>query len=356
MMVVFNNENQTRGKKNNMENIENNFMDNDSMKENTNEDFSFTLGDDIGNGYTKTSVGVRFKSLVSRNYDNAFVKNSFDVIYDGELYKVGDEAGLSFFGPSKYDNPLYKVTLATSIVKSGLKLKPDARNFKVKIVLGTPVDQYEGTKKDVIRSAKEIKNKDITIDGVKYKVTVDEVIVASQSAILNDNEINTALVFDFGAGTFDVAKWTIENGKFYKDTNSSSTMSEFGFEKFIDKFINTLISDKNTNLRSVSHDDAIRILITKKKKIKGKYIDFSSIVNTMLQNYANEIAAALEKKDISIDCDKLYITGACANLMKPYILKACDIDNEGAEDYVIIDNQPQFSNALAYGRIAKLMF
>lgn len=324
--------------------------------------FKIILGVDIGNAYTKTSRGVRFLSYVSNKYGASHIKNSYDVIVDGKKHKVGDEEGSSFTGVTKYEKDIYTATLCTAIIRSAQKkflkdnpkktLKDMPTDIRAKIGLGTPLEQFDDCKEECKQSALKIKNMPVELDGMQYTLTVKDAIVEPQSAIIS-KENTCCIVFDFGGGTFDAGKWELTNGKFYK-SGKQYTFNDLGFEALLTDFKTTLTNKHK--FRSVTTDDAVKLLINKNYKVMGKKKDISKEVDDILLDFVNRIKTELEKNNFDFMSDKLYLIGGCAALLKPYIVQAYGLTEEEAEDYIVVEKNPQFSNALAYERAAKVAF
>ncbi|AIY85308.1 stbA family protein (plasmid) [Clostridium baratii str. Sullivan] len=321
--------------------------------------FRIILGVDIGNAYTKTSRGVRFLSYVSNRYGTSHIRNSYDVIIDGKEYKVGDEEGSSFTGPTKYEKDIYTATLCTAIIRSAQKkfLKDNPKktlrdmpiDIRAKIGLGTPLEQFDDCKEECRQSALKIKNMPVELDGIQYALTVEDAIVEPQSAIIS-KENTCCIVYDFGGGTFDAGKWELIDGKFYKNGNVF-TFNDLGFEALLTNF-KTILTNKH-KFRNVTTDDAVKLLLNKKfKRIGQGTIDISKDVDNILLDFVNRIKAELEKNNFDLMADKLYLIGGCAALLKPYVMEANGIDQED----IIVEKNPQFSNALAYERAAKVTF
>lgn len=324
--------------------------------------FRIILGIDIGNAYTKTSRGVRFLSYVSNKYGTSHIKNSYDVIINDKKFKVGDEEGSSFTGVTKYEKDIYTATLCTAIIRSAQKkflkdnpektLEDMPTDIRAKVGLGTPLEQYDDCKEECKQSALKIKNMPVELDGIQYILTIEDAIVEPQSAIIS-KENTCCIVFDFGGGTFDAGKWELIDGEFYR-SGKGYTFNDLGFEALLTEFKTTLINKHK--FRNVTTDDAIKLLINKNYKVMGKKKDISEEVDDLLLDFINRMKTELEKNNFDFMSDKLYIIGGCAALLKPYIIQAYELTEEEAEDYIVVQKNPQFSNAVAYSRAAKLAF
>lgn len=318
--------------------------------------FDFELGCDVGNSFTKTSCGVRFRSRVSSRYNQSKIKNSSDVEYEGIEAKVGDIEGDSFFGRDKYQSKNYEMTLATSIVRSGIKMaekanRPNVRVFNAAIALGTPAQDHDATEKECRESALKIKNKVINIDGIDYIVNVNYALVLPQSAIIKD-DIEEIIVLDFGGGTADLARWRKDTNGFIKVYAYS--FEKYGFDVFKDELVEYFKQNKKYNIKDLNDDVITKVLIRKKIKIMGKDIDVSNIINNRLNMYMEGINGEIGKKRLDLNADKLYVVGGCANLLVDRV-KTILLGMEANEqtDYVVIDKNSQFSNAIAYLKALK---
>lgn len=296
------------------------------------------LGDDIGNAFVKTSSGIKFFSRVSEGFAD-YKQYGYNVSWNGKKFCVGDEDGNSFTNANKYESETYNVALLTSIALSFSELS----EINVILVLGTPVEDYAIIKDSCAIAAKELGKEPqrINVNGRDVVITICDVVVAPQSAVITNNDESAfpMLVFDFGGGTFDVSGWDLdEDGNPYK--TYSKTFDKFGFDKIVDEFETEVRVKKFQRF-----NDYKSIIDVMDNPTKFGKLDFSDIRDSILTKYVINIESALAKAKAPTMVASIKITGGPANLMAEYlpIMKTYD-----ESLYSVISDRPQFANADMY--------
>lgn len=174
------------------------------------------IGIDVGNGYTKF-CNKKFASRVKIGTINKFGRRKneiHNVEYEGVNYIVGD--GSIFTGDNRYFTKEYEICLLTAIALGCGKDFP-----KESIVVGLPEKKQTLLGNELETHLKEIGQKQITVDGTKYTIRIEDAIVFIEGAypILESIEDNV-IVIDNGAGTINVSQWedlSILNSQTYNE-------------------------------------------------------------------------------------------------------------------------------------------
>ncbi len=174
------------------------------------------IGIDVGNGYTKFG-NQKFASRVKVGEINKFGKKKSEihnVEYEGMNYIVGQ--GAIFTGDDRYFTKEYEICLLTAIA---LYCKKDFP--KESIVVGLPEKKQKLLGDKLEDYLKSLGQKQITVDGKKYTVRINDALVFIEGAypILEGIEDNV-IVIDNGAGTINVSQWedlSILNAQTYNE-------------------------------------------------------------------------------------------------------------------------------------------
>lgn len=309
---------------------------------------SFILGVDIGNAYTKTSTGIKFPSKVSKSYGKSYLENAYSVVLnENEKYLVGDPNGISFTSNNKYRQEEYIITLLTAIALSGREMKMD--RLDVNLVLGCPVELFDAQKLLCKETAQNLAPQNITIGNYSVVINIENVLVAPQSAVVGDKpkEHFPIMVMDFGGGTLDVSIWDLD-----KDSNPyktyDKTLNNYGFDSIINQFIRQLyLQDINC-----TYEEALNYLNTPKIDTVFGSIDYSDIKDSIIREYIKNIFNDLLRYNMPKLINTVHVIGGCSKLVRPYLIEEMKLQ----ESKVIIDDNPQFSNAEAYYSIGKVVW
>lgn len=316
----------------------------------SNKSNTIILGIDIGNAFTKTSKGIKFQSKVSKDYGKSYLKNAHSVMLnddENKKYLVGDPYGITFTTSNKYNTNEYMVTLLTAVMLSCLDVEDE--RLDVNIVLGCPVELYDIQKDICKNTAENLSPQLVTINNISKIINIENVLVAPQSAIVGDKpkEHFPILVMDFGGGTLDVSLWGLNNNSIPYKTYEK-TLCNYGFDTIIDKFIKELYI-KNI---SCTYEEALNYLNNPIINTVFGSIDYTDIKDSILTWYIKSIFNDLLKYNMPKLINTVYLIGGCTNLIKPYLVKEMNL----LEDKVIVDNNPQFSNANSYYSIGKVVW
>lgn len=306
------------------------------------------IGIDIGNSFTKTSEGIKFPSKVSKNYGKSYLNDAYSVVLnEKDKFLVGDPLGVSFTSSNKYLQQEYIVTLLTAVALSGKKWKKD--RLDVNIVLGCPVEVYDYQKKSAKESAINLGPQSITIGDYSCVVNIEDVIVAPQSAIVGTKPVEhfPILVLDFGGGTLDVSLWCINDNNIPCKTYDK-TLDKYGFDNVVDEFIRKLY----LNGISSTYEECLKYLNNPIMNTVFGRIDYSEIKDEILKDYVKNIFKDLMKYNLPKFINTVYIIGGCSEVIKDYVVSEMQLQ----QDKVLVDENPQFSNANSYYQIGTVVW
>lgn len=180
------------------------------------------LGIDLGNGFTKYGVDLKFASKVKRGSLSkiAGVRNAAEVheiVYDEETWVVGE--GDSFIGADRYFDKPYEIALMTAIALATTKRR---NPVEVNLVIGVPVEHYDELAEDVQNYIENIGLKQITVDGKLHIIDIKSASVFIEGALpIKDNDDTHMITIDVGAGTINIIEWE-EQEVVHKYTNNGS--------------------------------------------------------------------------------------------------------------------------------------
>lgn len=169
---------------------------------------NLNLGIDVGNGYTKYQ-GKRFASKVKNGVlskvTRASRKEVHQVKYKGLDYVVGD--GGTFTGEDRYFSDNYLICLLTGVALAG-KEQGATNPLNVNLVVGLPVDYYNGQAEDLKGHLSKNTTHEITVDDTYYVIEFKTINVFVEGAwtIKEDTDAHV-ITIDVGAGTVNAIEW-----------------------------------------------------------------------------------------------------------------------------------------------------
>lgn len=253
-------------------------------------------GIDIGNGYTKFGDEAKFASRVKVGEKPKFGKQKKDVhyvSYEGIDYVVGE--GSIFTGDDRYFSKEYELCLLTAIALSN----PKEDFIEAKLVIGLPETKHNLISESLKKHILGFKQKQLTVNDVKYTIRIDNVIVFLEGAypILKEDERNV-IIIDNGAGTINVSQWSELahlDGTTYKE-------SMYKMYAEIAKYLNT---NEGTEYKPT---DIEKIFNKKTITVNQKEVDISYI-RTIIANNIKDIASYI-KNDFAVkDAEKIFLIG-----------------------------------------------
>lgn len=310
------------------------------------------LGLDIGSAYVKVSNGLKFAACVvegEREQDSP--STCYQLDWNGTSWLVGDEllGGVRFVEIDKYSKEEYQVMVLTA-----LALSATADYVDVKLVTGVPVDYLNSHAAKYQQALKALKRQVVHLRGynIDKKVTINlsDAYVVEQAALNLGNPDAydyPSLFLDFGGGTFDASYWVLDEQAMPHRTKKLSDYN-LGFDKVLQQYSDALkenydYSDDWTYCREYLHQDSLFL--------DGEDKDTKSIRDRILSRYAKRIFTVINSKNMNYrTVRKIFLLGGCANVMQPYLQ---DVFKKAT---LVVDEDPQFSNARLFEEIAHTVF
>ena len=326
------------------------------------------LGLDLGNRYAKLfsenykdELFVGWRKLTDEEYASTEISEDLaKVKYMGKSYLFGNVGNTGINKRNKGDAEVRENSNFAKLVMIARFLKNQnlTEDLDVKIVTGTPYDDFDKTKADytALMLSKDIKT--IEMDGIEYKIKVTMVEVTKQGAcvILTLPERKTAnyLIWDFGGETLDVSYF--ENGIRIKGLTMDFSLNRIFVE--IGKMLNDYIDVDRPSLIDARYQKSIETLVftgryknTNVIRIEDKPVELGEYVHShLLELTSTVISNALNELDINkttLDNLTNIFVGGGSKLLEKELLKNTLLEHKR------IQEEPQYSNVRAYFKIGK---
>ena len=288
---------------------------------------------DIGYGDTKVMVNdktFKFPSAISQIRQSQIQSSEQDAkafSFNNAFYLVGDDAINSAIATRGYGflQKYSPLLIYKAIVEVGFDF-----NKPIEIATGLSLVN-QGEAKDFIS-----KISSFVINGVSLESKV--FLFAQGQGIYNDmkeHKEGLVCVVDIGYNTLDFL--VFENGK---PNNALCFANEKG--------ANIAIVDLQKILRQFkvdfSEQEAKKVFLDKKIKIAGEEVDFSDVINSSMQHYADEIINEIINKngDIIAKADSVIMGGGGAYFLQKEYLQ------EAQKANYVFAKESEFSNVRGY--------
>lgn len=288
------------------------------------------LGIDKGSSYTKTNEGLCIRSTVRKNADDILLNEKTCIEINNQNYIIGEGGDFATDLIKAKDKNTKILTLST------IALSSKEEFIEAKIVLGLPIGMFKNQKDEMKNIISLYDVYKIYVNGKKRYVQVQDIAVFPEcaGAFYSQSIYKDCLLIDIGGLSVDTAYFEEKKLKKYS-TYSMGTM------KLYSKIANKLNSEHDLSLTEWD--------IPKKIKdglfIYGNQVDLG--IDDILYNHAKEIVNRL-KLEYDVKTYKCLLAGGGSVVLEKYI-------KEFIPQTILID-EPQFSNAIGFANIGRVMF
>lgn len=325
------------------------------------------IGIDLGNRYAKTysedykdEFFVAWREVSQEEYNSLETTESISKVkYNGKYILVGDVGTSGINKRNKGDNEVREQSNLIKLVMAARYLKSQGKtDGTIKIVTGTPYDDYEKTKEDYQNLMLSKGVESIHLDDVEYKINVSDIYITKQGACviltLPERKLSNYLIWDFGGETLDVSYF--ENGIRICGLTVDFSLNR----KFVElgKDLNQYIDVDRPSLLDARYQKSIETLILTGKyknitviKIDDKPIELSDYVHSFLQNNVDQVVSntinELDFTKTTLDNLTNIFVGGGSKLLEKELLQNMVLKNKRVQE------EPQYSNVRAYYKIGK---
>ena len=300
------------------------------------------IGIDFGNEDIKTSLKVKFKSVIREVTEEEYqLSSGKKIIINGKFYIVGD-------GVHKYSAVKYKRENLVELIYTAIAFSSDWDNledeYNVILSMGCPDQQFKTTREKYMEILAENNTRDIEYRGKTVKVNIKQVFVSPEGvgAFYSNSEkvkhlrYENVIIVDVGALTTDIAELRAESRSIEKmDSLDIGTQN-----------MNATIANKFKNrYESTFKADDIPLIIKRGYVRSGKEQHSIQWVKEHLKPYAEQIGEYIAREHDG-ENKTILMTGGGTFLLMSLL-------RERFEDVIKMDTLI-YDNAIGYEKIAKI--
>lgn len=307
-----------------------------------------------------------------KQQDVSIFKN-LDVIIHSDLvdgrFFVGDLASRHGeqeveTGTNKADNPNIVIPLITTL---GLNVPSEQNTGHFKIVCGLPITEYTQDReryKQMIRGEYELEFLWSATKSRRMKISIDDVAVLPEGvAVLMNQMLNDTAtgfrnpglrkgqrgVIDIGAFTTDMP--VIVDGK--PDSDASEGISE-GIANYLDKivrYVNESYQVRMTRSQLVELIEKDQLTLN----IRRNQVNLKPYVNEQFKIFAQKIVSKVDTIWANhFQIEDFFVVGGGAKALKEPLME--EMKKRNIQLTFILNEDPQFQNALGYWKFGKQKF
>ncbi|NPV45243.1 MAG: ParM/StbA family protein [Firmicutes bacterium] len=300
------------------------------------------IGVDNGYTYTKTSTGIIFPSIVSRDESMDINEGRLEVEINGTRYLVGDSARLGEYtfavDLNKVDHENTMVCILTALAMSTQRNLEDYQ-----IITGLPVSQYGKQKEELRQRILQQGLVGMQLNGQKKYIRITQADVFPQSAAIFyavKTSGESVLVIDIGGLTVDVSQFEAISGK-YKLTRYQTYAQ--GTLKLYSQIIKRINTEYDLDLKALDAEGVIR---------NGLHIyghrQKLGFIGELIGSYVSDLMCSLKLNFNLKTAGQVPLGGGGAILLESYI------KDHIPHAYLVPD--AQFANAKMFAEIGKVRF
>ena len=290
------------------------------------------VSSESGKSDTKFKIGEvvgKFQTKITENEEviKGVDKNSYNIVYNGKLYKVGDTADRNSLEVSK-DSDIHRICILASICKALPEYEQD-----VKLVTGTPANLFFTDERDKIKE-KLTGKFELIFDGKRRTINIQKVLVVPETMgyiYSNFKEFKNQIVAVLDIGGLNTNGCIYKNGLPLRET-------VFTLNNGINILITKVKNELNKGGYNFQDYEILHLMAG-----CGGYEE--EVITGVIDKYLEDIIQSMRANGWNYDKSTIHFTGGGSMLLSNYI--------KNKIKYPVISEDCTYDNAKGFYKVGE---